>query len=89
MIAARVANDPAVALAAAAEASGPSATAMTATMTPAAHMAARRKSRDDVILADSLLLLDVVSRVLPPCIGKISARRWSGMTPTMKNDVTR
>jgi hypothetical protein len=91
MIAARVANGPAVALAAAAEASGRSAAAMTATRAPAAHMPIRRGSRVDVILADSLVLLDVMSRIFPPCLDKISARSqsWAGATmePMLHDDV--
>jgi len=73
MIAARVANGPAVALAAATEASGRSAAAVTATTMPAAQMARRRGSRDDVILADLLVFLGVMSCVIPPCIGKFPA----------------
>ena len=83
MIAARVANGLAVAAAAAAEASGASAAAMAGRTMPAAHMIMRRGSRRDVILADSLVFLGVVSCMFPPFIGKLPAYDLSdGRSPT-------
>ena len=73
MIAARVANGPTVALAAAAEASGRSAAATAARTMPAAQMARRRGSSGDVILTDSLVFLGVMSCVIPLHIGKVPA----------------
>ena len=66
MMAARVANGPAVAVAAAADASGRSAAMLIASMMPTAHMIIRRGSRDDDILADSLVFLGAISCMVPP-----------------------
>ena len=64
MIAARVANGPAVAHAVAAVPSGRSVPARAARTPPNAHTVTRTGSRDDVILAVSLVSLIVMRRVL-------------------------
>jgi hypothetical protein len=66
MIAARVANGPAVARAAAAHVPGPSTAAMTSRTTPVAHMIVRRGSLDDAILSDLQMAWRVVSGMMPP-----------------------
>ncbi len=65
MIAATVANGPTSASAAAADACGRRPAATAARVTPAAHRPPRRTSRDDVILADSLVTLAVMK---PPSL---------------------
>jgi hypothetical protein len=67
MIAARVANGPAVALAAGSRASGRRQAAVTARMTAAVYSTSGRRSRGDVIVADMSGFLDVIVGV-PPCI---------------------
>src|SRR6266851_2368116 len=82
MIAATVPNGPASASAAAADAFGCSPAAVAARVTPAAHGLTRRRSLDDVILADSLVTLDVMSRVLPPQKSvSWPIRRWPLIPP--------
>src|SRR6266851_1271669 len=68
--------------AAAADAFGCSPAAVAARVTPAAHRLTRRRSLDDVILADSLVTLDVMSRVLPPQKSvSWPIRRWPLIPP--------
>lgn len=66
MMAATVANGRTVASAAATQAAGRSAAVMIARLMPTAHMARRRESRGDVIVADLVDSLTVMIRVTPP-----------------------